>query len=128
MFLVGFTGMLQLKAWLATAALVLVVVSGHRAVAVGTAAGSAGTPRLARTGAPVERRRRLRLSVPVAVHCVWSLGFVTSTPRVLAHSALGCAFYGAYAAKMLGLRLRGTPRWLIPVLGGTMFTSSSSSG
>ena len=61
------------------------------------------------------------VSVPVAVHCVWSLGFVTTTPRVLWHSVLGCAFYGAYAAKMLGLRLRGTPGWLLPVLGSLTF-------
>jgi hypothetical protein len=61
------------------------------------------------------------LTVPVALHCVWSLGFVTSTPRVLAHGILGCAFYGAYAAKMLGLRLRGLPGWALPVLGGSVF-------
>jgi hypothetical protein len=62
------------------------------------------------------------LTLPVALHCVWSLGFVTTTPRVLAHGVLGCLFYGAYAAKMLGLRLRGLPRWSIPVLGGAVFT------
>ena len=61
------------------------------------------------------------VSIPVAVHCVWSLGFVTTTPRVLWHSVLGCGFYGAYAAKMVGLRLRGTPGWLLPVLGGLTF-------
>ena len=40
--------------------------------------------------------------MPVALHCVWSLGFATTTPRVLVHSIAGCGFYGAYAAKMLG--------------------------
>jgi hypothetical protein len=62
------------------------------------------------------------VSIPVALHCVWSLGFMTTTPRVLLHSIFGCAFYGAYAAKMLGLRLRGTPGWLVPLLGGLTFT------
>jgi hypothetical protein len=61
------------------------------------------------------------VSLPVALHCIWSLGFVTSTPRVAAHGVLGCAFYGAYAAKMLGLRLPDKPRWFLPVLGGTVF-------
>jgi hypothetical protein len=37
---------------------------------------------------------------------------------VLVHSLVGCLFYGAYAAKMLGLRLRGLPGWALPVLGG----------
>ena len=31
-------------------------------------------------------------------------------------------FYGAYAAKMLGLRLKGLPRWALPVLGGSVLT------
>jgi Family of unknown function (DUF6529) len=60
-------------------------------------------------------------SVPVALHCVWSLGFVTTTPRVLVHGTAGCLFYGAYAAKMLGLRIRGLPGWALPALGGTVF-------
>jgi hypothetical protein len=29
-------------------------------------------------------------------------------------------FYGAYAAKMLGLRLRDSPGWLVPLLGGSV--------
>nr|WP_308166255.1 DUF6529 family protein [Nocardia albiluteola] len=35
------------------------------------------------------------------------------------HSIAGTAFYGAFAAKMLALRLRGTPFWLVPVLAGS---------
>ena len=35
----------------------------------------------------------------------------------------GCTFYGAYAAKMLGLRLRGAPAWTLPVVGGLAFTA-----
>ena len=40
---------------------------------------------------------------------------------MLAHGVAGCVFYGAYAAKMLGLRLPGMPGWLLPWLGGTVF-------
>ena len=36
------------------------------------------------------------------------------------HGLAGCLFYGAYAAKMLGLRVRGLPGWALPVLGGTV--------
>jgi hypothetical protein len=39
------------------------------------------------------------------------------------HGLVGCCFYGAYAAKMLGLRLRGLPSWALPVLGGTLFSA-----
>ena len=123
LFLLGFSGMLQLKAWLATAALVLVVVQVVTALWIWGRLPGAGRPP---TWLPGAHRWSgsvaFTLSLPVAVHCVWSLGFVTTTPRVLAHGLLGCAFYGAYAAKMLALRLRGLPSWSVPVLGGTVFT------
>ena len=60
-------------------------------------------------------------TVPVALHCVWSLGLETTSPRVLAHGLLGCALYGAYTTKMLGLRIRRLPGRALPVLGGTVF-------
>src|SRR5436305_1277124 len=97
LFLLGFSGMLQLKSWLATAALVLVVVQ------VGSALWMWGRlPAAGRPPAWLGDAHRwsgsvaFALSLPVAVHCVWSLGFVTTTPRVLAHGLFGCAFYGAY--------------------------------
>ena len=70
----------------------------------------------------MERRRAFALTLPVALHCIWALGFATGSPRVLLHGLAGCAFYGAYAAKMLGLRLRGLPGWSLPVLGGLVLT------
>jgi len=122
LFLLGFSGMLQLKTWLATAALVLVVVQVVTALWMWRRLPGVGRPpswlALAhRWSGSVA----FTLSLPVAVHCVWSLGFLTTTPRVLAHGLLGCAFYGAYAAKMLGLRMRGLPAWAVPVLGGSVF-------
>jgi len=123
LFTLGFSGMLQMKTWLATLAIVLVLVQltsalwmwGHLPGA-GHAPGWIG---------PVHRWSgsvAFVVSLPVAVHCLWSLGFVTSSPRVFVHGLAGCAFYGAYAAKMLGLRLRGMPGWALPVLGGLVFT------
>lgn len=34
----------------------------------------------------------------------------------------GCLFYGAFTAKMIGLRSRRPPGWGIAILGGTVFT------
>jgi hypothetical protein len=62
------------------------------------------------------------VSIPVALHCLWSLGFATSSWRLIVHGAAGCLFYGAYATKMIGLRLRGMPRWFLPAAGGAVFT------
>jgi len=123
LFLVGFSGMLQLKTWLATAALLLVIVQLLTALRMWGRLPRAGpTPGWT---APLHRWSgsfAFVLTLPVALHCVWSLGFVTTTPRVLVHGVLGCAFYGGYAAKMLGLRLRRLPGWALPVLGGAVFT------
>src|SRR4030095_9409224 len=63
------------------------------------------------------------LTLPVVFHCIWALGFATGDTRVLVHSIVGCAFYGAYAAKMLGLRANRLPGWVLPVLGGAGLTS-----
>ena len=42
--------------------------------------------------------------------------------RVLAHSALGCAFYGAFATKVVIVRSRSLPGLALPVAGGALFT------
>ena len=122
LFLAGFSGMLQMKTWFATAALLLVVVQVVSALWMwGRLPGAGAAP--AWLG-PVHRWSgtvAFVLSLPVALHCVWSLGLVGTSPRVLVHGIAGCLFYGAYAAKMLGLRLRGMPGWAVPVLGGTVF-------
>jgi hypothetical protein len=122
LFLVGFSGMLQLKTWFATAALLLVVVQGVTALWMwGRLPGASRAPRWVPTLHRWSGSVAFVLTLPVALHCIWSLGFVTTTPRVLAHGILGCAFYGGYAAKMLGLRMRRLPGWALPVLGGSVF-------
>lgn len=124
LFLTGFSGMLQLKTWFATAALALVLVQVITALWMwGRLPGAGVAPSWV---APTHRWSgavAFVLLVPVALHCLWSLGFATTSTRVLAHSVAGCVFYGGYAAKMLGLRLRGLPGWTLPVLGGLMFTA-----
>ena len=48
------------------------------------------------------------LTLPVAFHCLWALGFepdITELRR-FSHSLLGCFFYGAFAAKVLLVRRR----------------------
>lgn len=65
----------------------------------------------------------LLASLPVAYHCLWSLGFRTSDPRGLAHSFLGCFFYGAFVTKVLAVRKGDNPSWFIPVMGGTVLVA-----
>jgi len=60
-------------------------------------------------------------TLPVAYHCIFKLGFQHPDNRVLAHSLLGCAVYGAFAAKVTILRLHRFPRFVLPAAGGLLF-------
>jgi hypothetical protein len=124
LFLAGFSGMLQLKTWLATTALVLVVVQVTTALWMwGRLPGAGAAPGWVSHVHRWSGSLAFVVLIPVALHCLWSLGFATTSTRVLVHSVAGCAFYGAYAAKMLGLRVRGLPGWTLPVLGGLVFAA-----
>src|SRR4051794_38728859 len=121
----GFSGVLQMKAWLSTIVLALIVVQLMTASAMW-----GRLPRLGAAPATIALVHRwsgsvaFALSLPVAFHCIWSLGFQTGSTRVVVHGIAGCAFYGAYAAKMLGLRTRGElPAWALPVLGGLVLSA-----
>ena len=61
-------------------------------------------------------------AVPVAVFCLYGIGFQHHTPRVLLHSMLGCLFFGVFTIKMLVLTRRGLAGWVLPVGGGVVFT------
>ena len=63
------------------------------------------------------------LTLPVAYHCIFKLGFETGSTRVLWHSLLGCAFFGAFAAKVTVVRLRRFPTLVLPVAGGLLFAA-----
>ena len=124
LFTLGFSGVLQMKAWLTSAATLLLFVQ------LTTALWMWGRlPRVRRAApdwiTPVHRYSgavAFAITVPVALNCIWSLGFATYNWRVILHSVAGCLFYGAYAAKMLGLRLKSLPGWALPVLGGAVLT------
>jgi mono/diheme cytochrome c family protein len=60
-------------------------------------------------------------TLPVAYHCIFKLGLRGPTTRVLAHSLLGCAVYGAFAAKVTIVRLHRFPRPVLPIAGGLLF-------
>ena len=63
------------------------------------------------------------LTIPVAYHCVFKLGFQTYSTRVAAHSFLGVAFYGAFTAKVLVVRMHRFPSWALPLAGALVFVA-----
>jgi hypothetical protein len=60
-------------------------------------------------------------TLPVAYHCVFKLGYQSYTNRVLVHSLLGSAFFGAYVAKVTIVRMHRFPRFVLPAAGGLLF-------
>lgn len=61
-------------------------------------------------------------TIPVAMHCLFAFGFEDYSIRVLIHSLLGCLFYGVFTLKMLVLTKRGLAGWVLPLVGGLVFT------
>jgi hypothetical protein len=118
----GFPAVLPMKAWLTTAAAVLVVAQLVSAAWMwGKLPGApAPAPRGVATAHRWTGTAAFLVTIPVAYHCLWSLGFRTTDTRVLVHSILGCAFYGAFVTKMLLLRSRRLAPWAIPVAGGAL--------
>lgn len=110
--------MLPLKAWLATIAFVLAIAQLVSALAMW-----GKLPISGRWVAPAHRWTgtvAFLVSLPVAYHCLWAVGFQTATTRTLLHSLFGCAFYGAFTCKMMLLRAKGLPGWTLPVAGGLL--------
>jgi hypothetical protein len=123
-FTLGFSGMLPLKTWLTSGAAVLAVVQALSAARMwGRLPGAHGPAPAWVT--PLHRwsgTTAFVLTLPVGFHCVWALGFADDSARTVVHSVAGCLFYGAFAAKMLALRVRGLPGWTVPLLGGVLVT------
>jgi hypothetical protein len=116
----GFSGTLYVKAWLTTAAFVLALVQVFTAMVLEGRI-TVDLPKLP----AVHRwsgRFAVLFTVPVAVHCLYALGFRFDDPRVLVHSLVGCLLYGAFTAKMLLLTRAGLPRWAVPAAGGVLFS------
>jgi len=110
------------KVWLATAALALAgvqVLTGARIFGKLERFVPIRRPRVNR----VHRwsgRLAVLLTLPVVFHCVFILGFKTTDARVLAHSILGSFVYGVFAVKVFFVHDRRHPRWVVPLVGGTM--------
>ncbi|WP_329000022.1 DUF6529 family protein [Kribbella sp. NBC_00709] len=118
--LAGFSSFQSVKTWLATLAFLLGLVQVISAMSL------FGRLPTSPWVAPLHRwsgRAAVAVTLPVVAHCLYALGFEYGEPRVLIHSLLGCFFYGAFVAKMLTLSRTDTPKWLLPVVGGALFTA-----
>ncbi|MDQ0962853.1 hypothetical protein QFZ66_006731 [Streptomyces sp. B4I13] len=116
--LAGFSSTGAVKSWLASAAMLFALVQPVSALMLyGKLPGPAWAGGLHRWSG----RAAFLIAVPVAVHCLYALGWQTYETRVMWHSVLGCFFFGAFSAKMLLLRWERLPGWLLPLVGGLVF-------
>jgi len=119
-----FTGTINLKVWFGTLALLLGGVQLLTALRLYGKIGRSEPPppwlgqlhRLSGTLA-------FAVTLPVAYHCLWALGYQSDDTRSLAHSLFGCFFYGAFVTKVLVVRAKGLPGWALPVAGGAVLTA-----
>lgn len=120
----GFPDVITMKAWFGTVAIGLAVVQVVSALSMwGRLPGVSRSPGWV---APLHRwsgTAAFVASLPVAYHCLWALGIQTTTTRVLVHSLFGIFFYGAFTTKLLTLRIRSLPGWVLPFAGGLVATS-----
>lgn len=117
--LAGFSSTGAVKSWLATTAFGFALLQVVSALMVyGKLPGPSWSAAVHRWSG----RIAFLVAVPVAVHCLYAFGYQKYDSRVMWHSLLGCFFFGVFSAKMLLLRWDRLPGWLLPVVGGLVFT------
>ena len=117
----GFSSGTAVKSWLATVAVTLAAFQLMSAFAMYRLTPSGRAPRWIGPAHVWSGRLAVLASVPVAVHCLYALGFQSGDTRVFFHSLFGCFFYGVFVTKMMLLTRKGLRPWVIPIAGGLLF-------
>lgn len=118
----GFADTITMKVWLSTIAVLFALFQIFSALWLyGKLPISARPPWLIHAHR-ISGRLAFLFSLPVAYHCLYQLAFQDTTTRVLAHSLLGCLFYGAFATKVTLIHMPGRSGVWLPIIGGMVFT------
>jgi Family of unknown function (DUF6529) len=122
-----FPSFASMKVWLTVAVLVLAAVQLFTALWM---YGKLGLPSPSWLGKlhKASGGAAFVVSLPVAAACLWGLGLRHTDTRVLVHGLFGCAFYGAFVAKVLVLHSKRLPGWALPVVAGVLFTALVGAG
>ena len=122
-FSLVFTKTINMKAWFATGAVVLALWQVYSALRIFGKLPPQPVPRWLVNSHRLSGLLAFALTVPVAYHCLWALGWQDTTTRVLVHSIAGCFFFGAFAAKIVIVESKRLPGWALPLAGGAVFSS-----
>lgn len=118
----GFPSTITMKVWLATIVVAFAVVQLLSALWMYGRLPLGAAPSWLGGVHRITGRLAFIISLPVAYTCLYQLGFQHYSVRVLAHSIFGCAFYGAFASKVIVVRSSKLPGRALPVAGGVAFT------
>ncbi len=120
-----FSRMITYKSWSATAALFSAMFQVGTGMIVHRRTDPRATSSLLASWHRLSGFCAFILTLPVAFHCLWALGFAPSIGlnRRFVHSVAGCLLYGGYATKVLTVSRRGRPRWALPVIGSALFVA-----
>ena len=116
-----FSDTLHMKAWLITAVLLLALGQLLTASHIYEVLPLPPKGRFYHVVHRWSGRAAILLTLPVAYHCIFMLGFGTDNTRVYIHSLLGSFLYGAVLAKVLVVRSSGFRGWVLPLAGGVLF-------
>jgi hypothetical protein len=122
----GFSTAGTFKAWTTTAVLLLAATQLVTALWLyGRLPGAPRAPSGLGTFHRASGTLAFVLTLPVAAFCLYGFGFAPEpySSRTLLHSVAGCAFYGAFAAKVLLVHSRRIPGWALPVAGALLLTT-----
>jgi Family of unknown function (DUF6529) len=130
-FALFFSGVIYMKVWLTTAAIVLACAQLLTAARIYE---RLHFPPMGRFYNFVHRwsgRTAIAITLPVAYHCVFLLGYASvrhgdpfdfQVVRTMTHATLGTIVYGVFLGKLFIVRASGLPGWLLPLAGATLFT------
>ena len=118
----GFANLALAKSWMASIAAFFALVQLISALIMYGKIRAFGNPPWIGTLHRWSGRLAFFVAVPVGVFCLYGLGFQHFDTRVTIHSLLGCLFFGIFTIKMLALTKRGLAGWVLPLLGGLVFT------
>jgi hypothetical protein len=115
-----FSDTIHMKAWLATGAITLALFQVLSAARLFELFCWAPSGRVWGRMHRMSGYLGILLTLPVAYHCIFLLGFDTTSARAAVHSVLGSAFYGAFLVKVILVRSERVPGWALPVAGGLL--------
>ncbi len=124
-----FSDVIHMKVWLTTAAIVLACAQLLTAARIYERLHFPPKGRLYNLVHRWSGRTAIVLTLPVAYHCVFLLGYTAirhtdpfQFARTMTHATLGTIVYGVFLGKLFIVRASGLPGWLLPLAGATLFT------